>query len=260
MEHNCLQLNERIGTAPNARAAGGEDMASAAREAELLPVRYFHLVFNTAQADRRYCTSETNVEIYNPADAGECGTRCQDRHRPKHLVRVLAHQQSVCTHGARDEPTHPHVHMIVAGGRAFDGWLQNGSPAARNFLPVRPGASRLYRRAPFWERAGQAGMMPGNCIFFGDPRGPHPTKTVFTDFLGTPAQKSTGSSYAKRTLRRTKAWLAYLSRFKQRIRGNIQQPTDPFFGMSTAGHAFPAFKKLRVNGAGRHTTMTLATE
>ena len=114
-----------------------------AREAELLPVRYFHLVFTLPKpiADIAH---QNKREIYNLLMRASADTVLRIASDPKHLgaraglISVLHTWGSAMTHN-------PHVHMIVPGG----GLSQDGTKwiASRKnfFLSVRV-LSRLYRR------------------------------------------------------------------------------------------------------------------
>jgi hypothetical protein len=113
------------------------------REAELLPVGYFHLVFTLPSpiADIAYQNKAVLYDLLFKAAAEATITIAGD---PKHLgarigiTAVLHTWGSAMTH-------HPHVHMIVPGGGiSADGsrWV---SCRSRFFLPVRV-LSRLFRR------------------------------------------------------------------------------------------------------------------
>src|SRR4030081_95379 len=115
----------------------------AAREADLLPVPYYHVVFTLpAQiADIAYQNKAVIYDLLFKVSAETLTTIAAD---PKHLgarigiTSVLHTWGSAMTH-------HPHVHMIVPGGGiSLDGerWV-----ACRPgfFLPVRV-LSRLFRR------------------------------------------------------------------------------------------------------------------
>src|SRR4030088_3201653 len=114
----------------------------AAREAELLPVPYYHVVFTLpAQiADIAYQNKAAIYDLLFTASAETMTTIAAD---PKHLgariglISVLHTWGSTMTH-------HPHVHMIVPGGGiSLDGkrWV---SRRPRYFLPVRA-FSKLFR-------------------------------------------------------------------------------------------------------------------
>ena len=132
---------------PKCQGAAAKDWL-AAREADLLPVPYYHVVFTlpAAIADIAYQNKAVVYDLLFKASAETLTTIAAD---PKHLgarigiTSVLHSWGSAMTH-------HPHVHMIVPGGGiSLDGkrWV-----ACRPgfFLPVRV-LSRLFRRL-FLER------------------------------------------------------------------------------------------------------------
>ena len=103
---------------PNARRAqmqaGAAKAWLAAREAELLPVRYFHLVF-TLPKPIPGIAHQNKRELYNLLTRASADTVIKIAADPKHLgarvgvTSVLHTWGSAMTH-------HPHVHMIVPGG------------------------------------------------------------------------------------------------------------------------------------------------
>jgi hypothetical protein len=114
----------------------------AAREAELLPVAYFHVVFTLPSAigDIAYQNKAVIYDLLFKASSETMLTIAAD---PKYLggrigiTAVLHTWGSAMTH-------HPHIHMIVpGGGLAGDGRWVSCRP---NFLlPVRV-LSKLFRR------------------------------------------------------------------------------------------------------------------
>ena len=132
------------------------------RQAELLPVPYYHLVFTlpAAVADIAYQNKAAVYDMLFAASAEALTTIAAD---PKHLgarigvISVLHTWGSALTH-------HPHVHMIApGGGLSPDGerWI---SCRKGFFLPVRV-LSRLFRRL-FLERL-VAAHDAGRLLFFG---------------------------------------------------------------------------------------------
>ena len=113
-----------------------------AREADLVPVPYYHVVFAlpAAIADIAYQNKAVIYDLLFKASAETLITIAAD---PKHLgarvgiTSVLHTCGSAMTH-------HPHVHIVPGGGISLDGerWV-----ASRKgfFLPVRV-LSRLFRR------------------------------------------------------------------------------------------------------------------
>ncbi len=146
--HSQISYNScRNRHCPKCQGAAAKDWL-AAREADLLPVPYYHVVFTlpAAIADIAYQNKAVIYDLLFKASAETLITIAAD---PKHLgarvgiTSVLHTWGSAMTH-------HPHVHMIVPGGGiSLDGerWV-----ACRPgfFLPVRV-LSRLFRRL-FLER------------------------------------------------------------------------------------------------------------
>jgi hypothetical protein len=114
----------------------------AERQAELLPVGYFHLVFTLPKpiADIAYQNKRVIYDLLFKASAEAMLTIAAD---PKHLgarigfTSVLHSWGSAMTH-------HPHVHMIVPGGGISMDASRWVSCRPNFFLPVRA-LSRLFR-------------------------------------------------------------------------------------------------------------------
>jgi predicted Zn-ribbon and HTH transcriptional regulator len=219
----------------------------AAREAELLPVRYFHLVFTLPKpiADIAY---QNKREIYNLLMRVSADTVIRIASDPKHLgarvgiTSVLHTWGSAMTH-------HPHVHMIVpGGGLSADGakWIA----CRKNFILSVHVLSRLYQRLILegLVRLHNAGKLQ----FFGDHADLART-TAFDDFLA-PLHKIDWVVYAKEPFAGPKAVLAYLSRYTHRVAISNSR----LIRMDQRGITFRV-KDYRVKGSGRHTTMTLQT-
>src|SRR5205823_3125161 len=135
----------------------------AERQAELLPVPYFHVVFTLPAriADIAYQNKTVIYDLLFKASSEALLTIAAD---PKHLgarigiLSVLHTWGSALTH-------HPHVHMIVPGGGfSLDG---NSWRACRPnfFLPVRV-LSRLFRGVLLERLA--AAHAAGELQFFGN--------------------------------------------------------------------------------------------
>ena len=227
--------------------AGAAKAWLAAREADLLPVRYFHLVF-TLPKQIANIAHQNKREIYNLLMRASADTVIKIAADPKHLgarigiTSVLHTWGSAMTH-------HPHVHMIVpGGGLSTDGseWI-----ACRKnfFLSVRV-LSRLYRRLILegLTRLHKAGKLQ----FFGEHAGLIDRNT-FDDFL-KPLRQIDWVVYAKEPFAGPKAVLAYLSRYTHRVAISNSR----LIRMDDHGVTFRV-KDYRLKGAGRHTTMTLVT-
>src|SRR5271170_5646566 len=160
--HTVIAYNScRNRHCPKCQGAAAQEWL-AEREAELLPVGYFHLVFTLPGpiADIAYQNKAAIYDLLFTASAETSITIAAD---PKHLgarigiTSVLHTWGSAMTH-------HPHVHMIVPGGGiSLDGrrWISS-RPAF--LLPVRV-LGALFRRL-FLTRL-IALHAAGKLVFFG---------------------------------------------------------------------------------------------
>jgi hypothetical protein len=231
---------------PKCQGAAASDWL-AARQAELLPVPYFHVVFTVPApiADIAYHNKAVIYAIMFKAAAETLITIAAD---PKHLgariglTAVLHTWGSALTH-------HPHVHMIVpGGGSSLDGerWL---SCRPGFFLPVRV-LSRLFRRL-FIERL-RAAHQAGRLHFFGDPAR-LAGRDAFAAFL-VPLRKSEWVVYAKRPFGGPEAVLAYLARYTHRVA--IANSRLVAFDDNAVTFKW---KDYRAKGRERYKTMTVGT-
>jgi len=219
----------------------------AAREAELLPVRYFHLVFTLPKpiADIAH---QNKRALYNLLMRASADTVIKIAADPKHLGARVGITSVHHTWGYA-MTHHPHVHMIVpGGGLSADGseWIA----CRRNFfLSVRV-LSRLYRRLIL---EGLAKLhKAGKLHFFGD-HAELDDRAAFDTFL-QPLRKIDWVVYAKEPFAGPKAVLAYLSRYTHRIAISNSR----LIRFDARSVTFRV-KDYRLKGTGRHTTMTLAT-
>lgn len=227
--------------------AGAAKAWLAAREAELLPVRYFHLVFTLPKpiADIAH---QNKRAIYNLLMRASADTVIKIAADPKHLgarigiTSVLHTWGSAMTH-------HPHVHMIVPGGGLSADRAKWIACRKNFFLSVRV-LSRLYRRLIL---EGLAKLhKAGDLQFFGDRLNLADTAN-FAAFLAA-LRKIDWVVYAKEPFAGPKAVLAYLSRYTHRVAISNNRLIR-----ADADHVTFRVKDYRVKGSGRHTTMTLAT-
>jgi hypothetical protein len=216
-----------------------------ARQADLLPVEYFHVVFTLPApiADIAYynkavvygllfdIAAETLLTI--GADAKHLGARLG-------LTLLLHTWGSALTH-------HPHVHGIVPGGGL--------APDAQRWIACRPGfflsvrvLSRLFRRR-FLEELLRA-HHDGQLQFFGE----HATLAgvdAFRRWL-VPLRQCEWVVYAKRPFAGPEAVLAYLSRYTHRVAISNSR----LIALDERGVIF-RWKDYRAKGRTRHKTMTL---
>ena len=135
----------------------------AERQAELLPVPYFHVVF-TVPAAVAEIAFHNKAAVYAIVFRAAAQTLCTIAADPRHLGAEIGVVAVLHTWG-QNLHHHPHVHCVVpGGGLSLDGtrWI-----ACRPgfFLPVRV-LSRLFRRL-FLEQL-QAAFEAGTLGFYGD--------------------------------------------------------------------------------------------
>jgi len=126
---------------PKCQAAASREWL-AEREAELLPVEYFHLVF-TLPSPLRDLAFHNKAVMYDILMRAAADTTLTIAADPKHLGARIGFSSVLHTWGSA-MTHHPHVHMIVPGGGiSLDGirWV---SCRSRYFLPV-PVLSALFR-------------------------------------------------------------------------------------------------------------------
>ena len=180
------------------------------RQAELLPVPYFHVVF-TVPAEIAVVAFHNKAVVYDILFKATNETLRTIAADPKHLGAELGFVTVLHTWGQALQH-HPHLHCVVpAGGLSPDGqrWV-----ACRPgfFLPVKV-LSRLFRRL-FLEQL-TAAFQAGALAFFSDlaalaePAG-------FTRYLA-PLRKVNWVVYAKRPFGGPEQVLAYLGRYTHRV-------------------------------------------
>src|SRR5262252_9386595 len=182
----------------------------AERQAELLPVPYFHVVF-TMPAPAREIAFQNKAVVYASLFRCAAETLATIAADPKHLGAQLGVTAVLHTWGQTLQH-HPHIHCIVpGGGPSLDGtrWV-----ACRPgfFLPVRV-LSRLFRRLFLQEL--QAAFAAGQLGFFGDlARLADPT--AFAERLAQ-LRWTDWVVYAKPPFGGPEQVLAYLGRYTHRV-------------------------------------------
>src|SRR3954467_11906157 len=194
---------------PKGQGAAARDWL-ADREAELLPVPYFHVVFTlpAALADIAYQNKAVIYDLLFKVSAETLLTIAAD---PKHLgarigiTSVLHTWGSAMTH-------HPHVHMIVPGGGISPDGQRWVSCRPGFFLPVRV-LGKLFRRL-FLTRLVEL-FDAGRLRFFGTQAG-LAERPAFLRHLA-PTREKPWIVYAKPPFAGPAAVLAYLSRYTHRV-------------------------------------------
>jgi len=220
----------------------------AEREADLLPVGYFHVAF-TLPAEVADIAFQNKAAVYGLLFQAASETMTTIAADPKHLgarigiTAVLHTWGSAMTH-------HPHIHMIVPGGGiARDGthWISS-RPAF--LLPVRV-LGKLFRRL-FLTRlmalhdAGQLAFY-GGMAHLADRR-------AFLRHL-SPVRKKNWVVYAKPPFAGPEAVLAYLSRYTHRVAISNSR----LLRFDETGVTF-RYKNYRLDSADRQQSMTISAD
>jgi hypothetical protein len=245
--HTIIAYNScRNRHCPKCQGAAAQEWL-AEREAELLPVPYFHVVFTlpAAIADIAYQNKAAIYDLLFKASSETMLTIAAD---PKHLgarigiLSVLHTWGSALTH-------HPHVHMIVPGGGfSLDGkrWV---SCRPLFLLPVEV-LSALFRGL-FLDKL-RAAYRAGTLQFFGrharltDPR-------AFAAYLA-PLWNTEWVVYCKHPFGGPEEVLRYLARYTHRVAIS----NGRLIACDEKGVTFK-WKDYRIEGPDRYKVMTLAT-
>ena len=232
---------------PKCQGAAAKDWL-AEREAELLPVPYYHVVFTlpTPIGDIAYQNKAVIYDILFKAAAETLITIAADT---KHLGARIGLTAVLHSWGSA-LTLHPHVHIIVPGGGISPDGQRWISCRPGFFLPVRV-LSRLFRRL-FLEKL-VAGHDAGRLQFFGD-HAHLAERDAFTAYLA-PLRKAEWVVYAKRPFGGPEAVLAYLSRYTHRV----AIANSRLLAFDAVGVTFK-WKDYRTKGRERAKVMTLAID
>ena len=218
----------------------------AEREADLLPVGYFHVVF-TLPTEVADIALQNKAIVYDLLFRAASETMMTIAADPKHLgarigiTAVLHTWGSAMTH-------HPHIHMIVPGGGiSLDGqrWISS-RPAF--LLPVRV-LGALFRRL-FLTQLIEL-YEAGRLAFFGAQAG-LTDRRLFLRRLAA-VRKKRFVVYAKPPFAGPEAVLAYLARYTHRVAISNRR----LIAFDETGVTF-RYKDYRRDGAERQRVMTLA--
>lgn len=220
----------------------------AAREADLLPVGYFHVVF-TLPAEVAEIAFQNKTVVYDLLFRAAAETMLTIAADPKHLgvrigmTAVLHTWGSALTH-------HPHVHMIVPGGGIVPDGSRWVSSRPAFLLPVRV-LGKLFRRL-FLTRLREL-HQAGRLAFFGSLA--HlADRRAFLRHLA-PVRTKRWVVYAKPPFAGPAAVLAYLSRYTHRVAISNRRILA-FDGSQVTFRC----KDYRRDGAERQRVMTLGAD
>src|ERR1700759_743175 len=218
------------------------------REAELLPVPYFHVVY-TLPSELRDIAYQNKRVIYNLLMKAAAETTLAIASDPRRLgarigiTAVLHTWGSALTH-------HPHVHMIVpGGGLSLDNtrWIA----ARSNFFVHVNVLARLFRgkTLAMLMHAHAAGELK-----FFNTHARLADKRTFKRFIA-PLRRIKWVVYCKAPFAGPRQVLRYLSRYTHRIAISNRR-------LVAADHKGVTFKykDYRIEGPARYKTITLATD
>jgi hypothetical protein len=217
----------------------------AEREAELLPVPYFHVVYTLPApiADIAYQNKAVIYGLLFKASAEATLTIAAD---PKRLGARIAITSVLHTWGSA-MTHHPHVHMIVpGGGLSPDGsrWI---ACRPNYFLPVAV-LSALFRGLML--SGLRTAHRTGKLTFFGDHA--HLADSKAFAALLRPWAKADWVVYAKEPFGGPQEVLRYLSRYTHRVAISNRR----LIAADQRGVTFK-YKDYRLDGPARYKTMTL---
>ncbi len=244
--HTSIAYNScRNRHCPKCQGAAAREWLEA-REAELLPVGYFHVVFTLPAviADIAYQNKRIIYDLLLKTSAQAMLTIAAD---PKHLgakigvISVLHTWGSAMTH-------HPHVHMIVPGGGLSEDSKRWIACRPGFILPVRVLAKRFQRlmleKLMAAHDAGKLNFF-GSHLHLGDAK-------AFKRFL-RPAWRRKWYVDARPPFAGPKSVLAYLSRYTHRVAISNRRLIK-----ADANAVTFRVKDYGRNGPERYTTMTLS--
>jgi Putative transposase/Transposase zinc-binding domain len=246
--HTAISYNScRNRHCPKCQGAAAKEWL-AEREAELLPVPYFHVVFGLPGriADIAYQNKAVIYDLLFKASSETMLTIAAD---PEHLGARIGILSVLHTWGSALNH-HPHVHMIVPGGGfSLDGkrWI---SCRPSYLLPVEV-LSCLFRRLLLEKLV--AAHAAGELQFFGN----HvklADRKAFAAYL-KPLRNSDWVVYCKKPFGGPEEVLRYLARYTHRVAISNRR----LIACNDKGVTFK-WKDYRLEGPERYKIMTLTTD
>jgi hypothetical protein len=215
------------------------------READLLPVPYFHVVFSLPAeiGDIAYQNKAVVYDLLFKISAETMLTIAAD---PEHLGARVAITSVLHTWGSA-MMHHPHVHMIVPGGGISPDGTRWIAAKPRFLLPVLV-LSALFRRRML--EALCLAHKAGRLVFFNNLAS-LADAAAFADYL-QPLKEKKWHVYAKRPFAGPKAVLAYLARYTHRVAISNRRLIS-----ADANGVIFKYKDYRIDGPGRYKRMTV---
>ena len=217
----------------------------AEREAELLPVPYFHVVFSLP-GEIAAIAYQNKAVVYDLLFKVSAETMLTIAADTEHLGARVAITSVLHTWGSAIMH-HPHVHMIVPGGGISPDGTRWIAAKPRFLLPVLV-LSALFRRRML--KALALAHKAGKLVFFND-LAPLADAHSFADYLQTLKEKK-WHVYAKRPFAGPKAVLAYLARYTHRVAISSRR----LISADANGVTFK-YKDYRIDGPARYKRMTV---
>jgi hypothetical protein len=183
----------------------------AQREAELLPIPYFHVVF-TLPAEIASMALQNKRLLYGMLFQAASETLRQVAANPRHLGADEIGLLAVLHTWGQNLLHHPHLHCVVSGGGLAQKGTRWVASRPHYFLPVKV-LSRVFRNK--YRALLQKAFERGELKFFGE-LAPLAEGRAFGRYLDV-ATKREWVVYAKRPFQNTTCVLKYLARYTHRV-------------------------------------------
>jgi hypothetical protein len=183
----------------------------AQREAELLPISYFHVVF-TLPAEIAVLALQNKRLLYGMLFQAASETLKQVASDRRHLGADEIGLLAVLHTWGQNLLHHPHLHCVVSGGGLCEGGTRWVASKPHYFLPVKV-LSRVFRNK--YRALLQKAFQRGELKFFGELE-PLADESAFRRYL-TAATTREWVVYAKRPFHDASCVLKYLARYTHRV-------------------------------------------
>jgi hypothetical protein len=181
------------------------------REAELLPIPYFHVVF-TLPAEIAVLALQNKRLLYGMLFEAASQTLRQVAANPRHLGADEIGLLAVLHTWGQNLMHHPHLHCVVSGGGLSQGGTRWITSKQHYFLPVKV-LSRVFRNK--YRALLQKAFERGELAFFGELQ-PLADARAFQRYLDA-ATRREWVVYAKRPFHEATCVLKYLARYTHRV-------------------------------------------